>query len=68
MTKSVLVAEMFVAVHGFYFASTLRITVNDMFGRLIPLFLYTNSKSLFNFTVGLNASTEKRLLIDPGML
>lgn len=43
-------------------------TISNIFGRTIPLSLYTDSKSLHDGIVGLNATTEKRLLIDLRML
>lgn len=68
MTRSVLSSELYVAVHAFDFASTLKTTINDIFGKLVSLTLYTDSKSLYDGLVGINATTEKRLLIDLRML
>lgn len=59
-----LAAEMFATVYAIEFASTLRATVNDMFGRLVSLVLYTISKSLFDCIIGLNSTAEKRFLIN----
>lgn len=64
VTQSVLAAELFAAIHAFYFASTLRVTLRDIFHRVIRLVLHTDSKSLFNSTAGLTSATEKRVLID----
>lgn len=68
VTKSVLASELFAAVHAFDVASTLRVTLNNIFDRSIPLVLYTDSKSLFDSIVGMNSTTEKRLLIDLSLL
>lgn len=64
VTRSVLAAELFAAVNAFDCASTLRVTLNDIFGLVVPLVIYTDSKSLFDSITGLNSTTEKRLLID----
>lgn len=64
VTRSVLAAELFAAIHAFDISSTLRLSLNDLFGYAVPLILYTASKSLFDSVTGLNSTTEKRLLID----
>lgn len=46
VTRSFLSAELFALAHAFDIASTMRLTVNDMFGRRVPLTTYTDSKSL----------------------
>lgn len=61
-------ADMCTATHAFDFSSTLRVTVNNIFGCPITLVLYTDSKFMFDFVVGLKYSTEKRFLIDFCML
>lgn len=58
-TRSVLTAELFPAVIAFDHASTLCVTLNKIFGRLIPLALYTDSKLLYDGLVGINSTTEK---------
>lgn len=68
VTRSVLAAELFAAVAAFDYSSTLRGTINEVFGRIIPLVLFTDSKSLYDCLVGINSTTEKRLLIDLCML
>ena len=59
VTRSVLAAELFATVHAFDYGRTLRVTLNKMFGRTIPLVLYTDSKSLYDSLVGMNDTTEK---------
>lgn len=39
-------------------------TINKIFGKTVPLTLYTYSKSLYDGIVGMNATTEKRLFIN----
>lgn len=68
VTRSVLASELFAAVLAFDHASTIRLALNKIFGRLIPHILYTDSKSLYDSLVGINSTTEKRLLIDLCML
>lgn len=68
VTRSVLAAELFDAVLAYGVASTARITFNTIFNHVIPLILYTDSKLLFHSIVGINSTTEKRLLIDLYML
>lgn len=63
ITRSVLAAELFAAVNAFDYASTLRVTINEVFGRFVPLVLYTDSKSLFESIVGTNMTTEKGYLL-----
>lgn len=50
-------------MNAFESASPLRVTVNTILERVIPLVLYTDSKFLFDSLVGINAMTEKQLLI-----
>lgn len=62
--RNILGKEMYAAVHAFEFSSTIRVTVKDIFGDLVPSVLYTNLKSLFYCVVKRKISTEKRLPID----
>lgn len=64
IARSALAAELFALVNGFDTASTLRLVINDISNRQVSLKLFTDSKSLFDGTVGLNSTTKKRLLID----
>lgn len=42
----------------------MRQTLSALYGRPIPLVIYTDSKSLYDGIVGAKATAEKRLLID----
>lgn len=68
ITRSVLAAELFAVVYAFDYESTVRLAVNGIMGKDIPLVIYTDAKSLFEGLVGINATTEKRLMIDLTML
>lgn len=68
ITRSVLAAELFAMVQGFDVCSTIRIAINEMFDRSVPLNIYTDSRSLFDCQTNINRTTEKRLLIDLCML
>lgn len=68
VTRSVLAAELFAMVHGFDVASTIRLTLNAMMDRVIPLNVYTDSRSLYDCLLRINQTTDKRLLIDLRML
>lgn len=68
MTRSVLAPEVFAVVHAFDYASTLRATISDMFGRSILITVYTDSKSLYDTLTGINATSEKRWLFDLAIL
>lgn len=37
LTRSVLVSELYAAVHGYDYASTVQLTINDILGRQVPL-------------------------------
>lgn len=68
VARSVLAAELFAMVHGFDISSTLRLTLNELYGKIVPLKIFTDSKSLYDSMVRINSTTEKRLLIDLIML
>lgn len=64
ITCSVLAADLFSLVHVFGYAFTVRLAVNEIMRTSSPLLIYTDSKSFFEGLVGINATTEKRLMID----
>lgn len=48
VTRSVLTAELFVMLHGFDVFYIFRVTFNEIFGGILPLNVYTDSRSLFD--------------------
>lgn len=56
--------QLFAAVNAFDSFSTLRVILDGIFGKVTPLVLYIDSKSLYDSIVELGATNEKRLLID----
>lgn len=68
VTRSVLAAELFAMVHGFDISSTIRLAFNSMLDKVIPLHVYTDSRSLYDCLTRINQTTEKRLLIDLRMI
>lgn len=64
VTRSVLSSKLYAAVHAFDSASTLKMTITEVCGKLVPLTLNTDSNSLYDGLVEINATTEKRLLIN----
>lgn len=64
VTRSVLAAELYAMSHAFDIASTLKLTLSEIYGRKISMVMCTDSKSLFHLLVGITPPTEKRLLRD----
>lgn len=54
--------ELYGAVHGYDYATTVRQTIGSIVGRKVELKLYTNSKSLFVVFVNIGITTVKSLL------
>ena len=68
ITRSVLAVELFEMVHCFDVSSTVRLAFNAMLNSVIPLHVYTYSRSLYDCLTRINHTTEKRLLIYLRML
>lgn len=68
VTKSVLAAELYAMVLGFDVCSTIRLGISDIFGKPIPLYIHTYSRSLYERLTMLNQTTERRHLIDLCMM
>lgn len=68
ITRSSLAAELFAVVHTLDYSSTVRLAVNEIMRGDVSLVIYTDSKSLFEELIGINATTEKRLMINLTML
>lgn len=54
VTRSVLAPELLTAVLAFYHSRTIRLSLNEICGRHIPLNSYTDSKSIYDSLVGIN--------------
>ena len=50
--------------HSFDIIAAIKSTIDKMLFIIIPLILYTNLKSLFNYLVRLGTTQEKHLMID----
>lgn len=68
IARIVLAAGCFALNHAFDVSSTLRITLKALFGTEVPFKFYTDSCSLFDNIVAINAPTERRLFIDLSIL
>ena len=68
VTRSVLAAELYAMILGFDVSAVIQRTITDFLGKHVPLHLYTDSKSLYDSLTTLNATSEKRLLIDLALL
>lgn len=52
-TCSLFLSELYAVVHAFYIVSALRKTIINMFGRSIPMKISVDSKSQYDFMVGI---------------
>lgn len=68
VTKSVLAAKLYAFVQGFDVGSCFKATLDQLYGRQIPLVLCTDSKSVFDAVTKLGVTAEKRLMIDVARL
>ena len=64
VTRSVLAIELYKMAHGFNITAVIKSTIDKMLSIIIPLILYTDLKSLFNYLVRLNTTQEKCLIIN----
>lgn len=64
VTRSVLAAELYAMAHGFDMGIAIKTTITKMLGYEIPLYLCTDSKSLYECISKLGTTQEKRLMID----
>lgn len=56
-------AKLFLMVQGFDYSSTMRLVINEIFNKRVVLKLFTDSKSLYDCAVGVNSTTDKRVLV-----
>eukprot|EP00171_Calliarthron_tuberculosum_P023237 IDg23237t1 len=64
VTRSVLAAEIYALSACFDFCFTFAHDLANILGKKIPIFLFTDSKSIFDTITKLSSVSEKRLLID----
>jgi hypothetical protein len=64
VTRSILASELYGMIHGFDIGASVKTTVDRALGIKLPLVVYTNSKSLYEYLVKLGTTQEKRLMID----
>lgn len=60
----IIAAELFALSDAYDVGFTLRHTLNDLLGREVTLWLYTDSRTLFHAVTNLCSVSERRLLID----
>jgi hypothetical protein len=64
VTRSVLASELYAMAHGFDISTAIKSTIDRILGKLVPIVLCTDSKSLYDCLVKLGTTAEKRLMID----
>jgi hypothetical protein len=60
----VLAFKLYAIAHGFDISASIKSTIDKVLGIELPLVLYINSKSLYDYLVKLGTTQEKRLIID----
>ena len=50
--------------HGFNIGAVIKLTINLVLNTTIPLIIYTDLKSLYNYLVRLSTTQEKRLMVN----
>lgn len=68
VTRSALASELDAMVHGFDKTYVIKVAIEMLLGRAVPLRIYIDSQSSFDSLRKLNTATEKRLIIDLSML
>lgn len=63
VARSVFAAELYAIIQGFETISSICLALNGIFGRVVSMKCFTDSKSLFDCLENINSTTEKRLLI-----
>jgi hypothetical protein len=66
---SVLAFELYAISHGFDISASLKSIIKKILGfmlnlNILPLIIYTDSKSVYNYLVKLSTAREKRLIVD----
>jgi len=60
----VLAFKLYTIAYGFDISAFIKFIIDKVLRIELPLMLYINSKSLYNFLVKLGTTQEKRLMID----
>jgi hypothetical protein len=64
VTRSVLALELYSIAHGFDIGDLVKTMINRILEIEVPLVVYIDSKSLYEYLVKLGTIREKRLMID----
>jgi hypothetical protein len=64
VTRSVLALELYGIAHGFDIGGLVKTIINRILEIEVPLVVYIDSKSLYEYLVKLGTTREKRLIID----
>lgn len=64
VTRSVLAAELYAVAHAFDVTYAFANSAGRLLGRKMPVFIYFDSRTLFESIIKRCSMTEKRLLID----
>ncbi|SRR6266567_1660828 len=64
VTQSILASKLYGMAYSFNISATIKSTIDKILQVNLPLVLYTNSKSLYNYLIQLGTTQEKRLIIN----
>jgi len=64
ITRSILASELYGIAHGFNIGGLVKSTINKALEIEVPLVVYIDSKSLYEYLIKLGTTREKRLIID----
>jgi hypothetical protein len=64
VTRSVLASELYGIAHGFNISSLVKSIINKVLEIKVPLIIYIDSKSLYEYLVKLRTIWEKWLIIN----
>jgi hypothetical protein len=60
----VLAFKLYIIAYNFDISAFVKFTIDKVLGIELPLVLYTDSKSLYDYLIKLGTTQEKRLMID----
>ena len=64
ITRSILASELYGIAHGFNIGGLVKSIINKALEIEVPLVVYIDSKSLYEYLVKLGTTREKRLIIN----